>query len=57
VAIPADHHALKASDPSAARQWREATTGAFGECFDQGLVATWFDRGVGYVFERAEKLS
>jgi len=55
VAIPADHHALKAADPSAARRWREETTDAFTRCFGRGLVATWFDRDGGYVFEPAEK--
>jgi len=57
VAIPADHHTLKAADPTTARRWREETTDAFARCFERGLAATWFDRGEGYVFERAERLT
>jgi predicted GNAT superfamily acetyltransferase len=50
VAIPADHQGIKARDPALARRWREASAEAFRVCFDEGLVATWFDRDAGYVF-------
>lgn len=53
AAIPADIHRLKDERPDLTRPWRDASTEAFERCFDRGLVATWFDPGAGYVFERA----
>jgi len=53
AAIPVDIHRLKAERPDLTRPWREASTEAFERCFDHGLVATWFDSGSGYVFERS----
>jgi predicted GNAT superfamily acetyltransferase len=52
ASIPVDIHRLKAEHPDLARPWRDASTEAFERCFDHGLVATWFDPGVGYLFER-----
>lgn len=57
VAIPPDQHALKAADPVLAGRWRDAAGEAFGRCFDKGLVASWFERGSGYVFERPEDMT
>lgn len=56
VAVPPDHHVVKAADPALARRWREAVAEAAEACFGAGLVATWFDRDHGYVFTPAGEL-
>jgi predicted GNAT superfamily acetyltransferase len=54
VAVPPDLHSLKEQGPELARRWRDAAAEAVERCFDRGLVATWFDRVAGYVFEPGE---
>lgn len=51
--IPADHAALRTSDPAVARSWREAVADAAERCLGRGLVGTAFlrDRSA-YVFSR-----
>lgn len=56
VQIPRDHQAIKARDPRLAREWREAAGSAFADCFDAGLVATWFTSQSGYVFDAGDRL-
>lgn len=51
--IPEDHAALRASDPTAARSWRDTVAVAAERCLGRGLVGTAFlrDRSA-YVFSR-----
>jgi predicted GNAT superfamily acetyltransferase len=54
VVVPRDYHALRARDQDLARRWRAATAGAFADCFDAGLVGTWFGGEGAYVFDAPE---
>jgi predicted GNAT superfamily acetyltransferase len=51
VAIPKDHMALRRSDPTLAREWREAASRAFAHCFGAGLVAMAVTSDGRYLFE------
>jgi predicted GNAT superfamily acetyltransferase len=51
VAVPVDYAELRSEDPASARSERERAARELENCFDRGLVATWFDRlASAYVF-------
>ena len=50
VRIPEDHHALRATDPTLGRAWRDASRRAFESCFAAGLEAVWMRPDGWYVF-------
>ncbi|MGH2663288.1 MAG: GNAT family N-acetyltransferase [Actinomycetota bacterium] len=52
VRVPPAYHALRETDPQAARTWRDAVADALEESFAAGYVATGFAIRVGYVLER-----
>ncbi|MGZ5291029.1 MAG: GNAT family N-acetyltransferase [Actinomycetota bacterium] len=53
IEIPADHVAMRTSDPGLAAAWREVVADAAEACLGRGLVGAGFDRERGaYVFGR-----
>jgi predicted GNAT superfamily acetyltransferase len=52
IRIPRDYQALKASDPGAARQWRDAVADAMEQALDRGFRAMDFLRDSAYILER-----
>lgn len=53
VRVPQDYHALRQTDPEAARRWRDSVADALESLLARGLRATWFLREGAYVLERA----
>jgi predicted GNAT superfamily acetyltransferase len=53
VRVPPDYLALRQKDREAASAWRDAVADALEEAFRRGFRATGFERGGGYLLERA----
>jgi predicted GNAT superfamily acetyltransferase len=52
IRIPRDYHSLRGNDRSLASAWREATSRAFGACFDAGYIVAGFTEDSTYVLTR-----